>query len=110
KRATKTAIFERRTLEKYTPKDHVDSAAEALAISLNETGGIDWKRMAALTGHNSRQMQRELDSLVYRNPEGDWETADRYLSGNVRAKLKTAEAAAFIDPAYRRNVEALKAV
>jgi N12 class adenine-specific DNA methylase len=39
-------------------------------------------------------LQRELDSLVYRNPEGEWETADRYLSGDVRAKLKTAEAAA----------------
>ena len=55
-------------------------------------------------------MQRELDSLVYRNPEGDWETADRYLSGDVRAKLKTAQAAAGIDPAFSRNVEALSAV
>src|SRR6202035_431461 len=100
----------RRTLERYKPKDHVDTAAEALAISLNETGGIDWKRMATLTGHGARQMQRELDSLVYRNPEGDWETADRYLSGNVRAKLKTAEAAATIDRAYQRNVDALTAV
>jgi N12 class adenine-specific DNA methylase len=109
-RATKTAIFERRTLEKYKPKDHVDTAAEALAISLNETGDINWKRMAALTGHGARQMQGELDALVYRNPEGEWETADRYLSGNVRAKLKTAEAAAAIDPTYQRNVEALKAV
>ncbi len=110
KRATKTAIFERRTLERYQPKEHVEAAAEALAISLNETAGIDWKRMASLTGRSERQMQRELDSLVYRNPESDWETADRYLSGNVRAKLKTAEAAALIDPTYQRNVEALKAV
>jgi N12 class adenine-specific DNA methylase len=55
-------------------------------------------------------LQRELDSLVYRNPEGEWETADRYLSGDVRAKLKTAEAAATLDPSYRRNVEALKEV
>ena len=110
KRASKTAIFERRTLQRYIPATHVDTAAEALAISLNETGGIDWKRMATLTGHNARQMQRELDAMVYRNPEGEWETADRYLSGNVRAKLKTAEAAATIDRSYRRNVEALKAV
>ena len=66
--------------------------------------------MGALTGHSQRQMQQELDSLIYRNPEGDWETADRYLSGNVRAKLKTAESAATIDPKYRRNVDALKAV
>ncbi len=109
-RATKTAIFERRTLERYKPATHVDTAPEALAISLNETGGIDWKRMGSLTGHNARKMQRELDSLVYRNPEGEWETADRYLSGNVRAKLKVAEAAAALDPAYERNIPALKAV
>jgi N12 class adenine-specific DNA methylase len=110
KRATKTAIFERRTLQKYTPASHVDTAAEALAISLNETGGIDWKRMESLTGRNPRQMQFELEGMVYRNPEGDWETADRYLSGNVRAKLKTAEAAAALDNSYQHNIEALKAV
>ena len=110
KRATKTAIFARRTLEKYTPKDHVDTSAEALAISLNETGAINWKRMEALTGRSPKQMQGELDSLIYRNPEGEWETADRYLSGNVRAKLRTAEAAAAIDPSYQRNADALKAV
>jgi len=110
KRATKTAIFERRTLAKYKPAAHVDTAAEALAISLNETGAIDWKRMSSLTGRSAKEMQQELDALVYRNPEGDWETADRYLSGNVRAKLATAEAAVALDPAYRRNVEALKAV
>jgi N12 class adenine-specific DNA methylase len=66
--------------------------------------------MQMLTGRTQKQMQRELDSLVYRNPQGEWETADRYLSGDVRAKLKTAEAAAGIDPSYGRNVEALKAV
>ena len=107
---TKTAIFSKRTLEKYRPATHVDTAAEALAISLNETGGIDWKRMASLTGHTAKQMQQELDGMVYRNPEGDWETADRYLSGNVRAKLTTVEAAAHLDTSYSRNVEALKAV
>jgi len=110
RRATKTAIFTTRTLAKYKPPTHVDTAAEALAISLNETGGIDWKRMASLTGHNDRQMQAELDAMVYRNPEGEWETADRYLSGNVRAELRTAEAAAILDPKFSRNVVALKAV
>jgi len=75
-----------------------------------KTGGIDWKRMASLTGHSNRQMLAELDAMVYRNPEGEWETADRYLSGDVRAKLKTAEAAATLDPKFSRNVEALKAV
>ena len=110
KSASKTAIFKTRTLSKYVPASHVDTAAEALAISLNETGGIDWKRMSSLTGQTAKQLQQELDGMVYRNPEGDWETADRYLSGNVRAKLKTAEAAVALDPSYHRNVEALKAV
>jgi N12 class adenine-specific DNA methylase len=110
RRAHKTAIFQRRTLQRHRPAEHVETAAEALAISLNETGRIHWPLLEKLTGHGSRQLQRELDSLVYRNPEGEWETADRYLSGDVRAKLRTAEAATALDPSYRRNVEALKAV
>jgi len=110
KRATKTAIFTRRTLEKHRPAEHADTAAEALAISLNETAHIHWPTMQRLTGRSPKQLQTELDALVYRNPEGEWETADSYLSGNVRARLATAESAASIDPAYHRNVEALKAV
>jgi N12 class adenine-specific DNA methylase len=109
--ARKSAIFERRTLQRHKAAEHVETAAEALAISLNEVGRIHWPLMEKLTGHSSRQLQRELDSLVYRNPEGEWETADRYLSGDVRAKLRTAEAAATLDPSsYRRNVDALKEV
>jgi hypothetical protein len=110
RRAQKAAIFERRTLQSHRTAEHVETAAEALAISLNETGRIHWPLMERITGYSSRQLQRELDSLVYRNPESEWETADRYLSGDVREKLKTAEAAAALDPAYRRNVEALKEV
>ncbi len=111
KRATKTAIFERRTLERYRPVVHVETAAEALTVSLNETGDIHWPRMTQLTGHSPGQMQRELGSLIYRNPEGGlWETADRYLSGDVRAKLVIATAAASLDSSYSRNVEAMKAV
>ncbi len=111
KRATKAAIFSRRTLERYKPADHVETAAEALAISLNETASVHWPRMTQLTGRTEKQLQIELDDLVYRNPDGcDWETADRYLSRDVRAKLKAAEAAATLDRAYARNVDALKAV
>jgi N12 class adenine-specific DNA methylase len=63
--------------------------------------------MESLTGDVLLTLQGELGSLAYRNPEGGaWETADRYLSGNVRAKLAVAQASAQIDPAYRRNVEA----
>lgn len=111
KRANKTAIFERRTLERYRPVERAETASEALLVSLNETGEIRWPRMEALTRRSSTELQKELGPLVYRNPEsGAWETADRYLSGNVRAKLAIAEAAGQSDPSYYRNVEALKAV
>jgi N12 class adenine-specific DNA methylase len=111
KRARKTAIFERRTLERYRPVAHVETAAEALAVSLNETGEVHWPRMESVTGRTARQLQRELGSLVYCNPEGgQWETADRYLSGDVRRKLAAATASAGLDPAYTRNIEALQAV
>jgi N12 class adenine-specific DNA methylase len=111
KRATKTAIFERRTLERYRPVERVETASEALLVSLNETGQIIWPRMESLTGRGASDLQDELGPLAYRNPEGGaWETADRYLSGNVRAKLAVAQASEQIDPAYRRNVEALRAV
>ncbi len=111
KRATKTSIFERRTLERYKPVEHVETAAEALAVSLNETGSIEWPRMAQLTSRSPGQMQRELGSLIYLNPEGGlWETADKYLSGDVREKLRAATAATSLDGSYSRNVAALKAV
>ena len=58
--ATKTAIFERRTLARYEPVSHVETAAEALAVSLNETGGVDWPRMEQVTGRAARQLQKEL--------------------------------------------------
>ena len=111
KQATKTAIFERRTLERYRPVERVETASEALLVSLNETGQINWPRMEALTGKSAPDLQDELGSLAYRNPEGGaWETADQYLSGNVRAKLVAAEASARLDPVYQRNIEALQAV
>src|SRR5438445_497389 len=87
-----------------------EPASEALAVTLNETGGMSWERMVSLTGLSVKQLRAELGSQVFQNPEGQWETADEYLSGNVRAKLRTAEAAAAINPLFLRNVEALKAV
>ena len=110
-RAAKTAVFFRRTLERYTPVDKVQTASEALLVSLNETGQIDWDRMERLTGQPPEQMQAELGSLVYQNPAGGkWETADKYLSGNVREKLTVAEAAGQLDAQFRRNAEALRSV
>src|SRR5207248_582816 len=105
-----TAVFEKRTIERYTPVTRVETASEALAVSLNETGGIDWERMTELASSSIKDMQSELGRQVYKNPEGNWETADEYLSGDVRAKLRNAEAAAAINPLYHLNAEALKAV
>lgn len=110
-RATKSPIFLRRTLERYRPVEKVETASEALLVSLNETGEINWPRMQDVTGRSPAELQAELGSLAYRNPQGgDWETADRYLSGNVRAKLAAAQTSAQLDPAYQRNVDALRAV
>ena len=110
-RAAKTAVFFRRTLERYTPVEKVQSASEALLVSLNETGKIDWNRMERLTGQSPEQMQAELGGLVYQNPAGgSWEPADKYLSGNVREKLTVAEAAGHLDVRFRRNAEALRYV
>jgi N12 class adenine-specific DNA methylase len=111
KQAIKTAVFDRRTLERYRPVERTETASEALLVSLNETGQINWPRMESLTGKPASDLQAELGSLAYRNPEsGEWETADRYLSGNVRSKLAVAQASVQIDPGHRRNVDALQAV
>jgi len=111
KRATKTSVFERRTLERYRPVDRVETASEALLVSLNEKGRIDWPRLESLTGRSAAESQQELGSLAYCNPEtNEWEAADQYLSGNVRSKLVTAHDAARVDMKFVRNVEALDAV
>ena len=79
KRATKTPIFNRRTLERYRPVERVEAASEALLVSLNETGAINWPRMESLTGRCAADLQDELGPLAYRNPEGGGrETADSY--------------------------------
>jgi N12 class adenine-specific DNA methylase len=110
-KVAKSPIFSRRTLERYKPVEKVDTASEALLVSLNETGQIDWPRMQGLTGRPPEDLRAELGALVYRNPNGgEWETADRYLSGNVRAKLVAAQISAQLDSSYERNVGALQAV
>jgi len=108
--ATKTAVFMQRTIEGYRPVTAVGTASEALAVSLNETGAISWERMQDLTGLSVTELRAELGSQAFLNPQGSWETADEYLSGDVRAKLKAAAEAAAINPVYQRNVEALQAV
>ena len=109
--AKKTAIFTERTIERPKTPDSVEKASEALAISLNERGRLDWDRMQQLTGKTPEEMREEMAGLVYKNPEGQkWETADEYLAGRVRDKLAIARAAAKADPAYQPNVDALEKV
>lgn len=86
-------------------------ADEALLISLNEFGGINWERIIELTGQDIEVLQPNLIGKVFLNPLGDiWETADQYLSGNVRKKLEEARLAANISSAYESNVNALEVV
>jgi N12 class adenine-specific DNA methylase len=90
------------------PVTTVSTAEEGLLVSLDHRGGVDLSYIAKLYGKPERDVIAELGDLVYRDPESKrWETADAYLSGNVRAKLASAEKAG---PEFARNAEALRQV
>lgn len=89
----------------------IATAADALAVTLNETGRVDIDHLAELLDRDPETALAELGDTVFRNPATEaWETNDAYLSGSVRTKLSVAEAAAANDPHYARNVEALRLV
>ncbi|TCQ01783.1 N12 class adenine-specific DNA methylase [Rhizobium sp. PP-F2F-G36] len=89
----------------------ITSAADALAVVLNERGHVDPDHIAELLHRPVEEVVADLGNAIFRNPaDGSWQTADAYLSGPVRDKLKAAEAAAALDPVYERNVGALLAV
>lgn len=108
--AEKEAIFNSRTIMVNKEIDSAGSAEEALVVSLFETGKVDFGRMEKLTGKTRGQLEQELKGTIFLTPSGSWNTADEYLSGNVRQKLRDAEEAAKREPRYRENVEALRAV
>ncbi len=108
--AKKAPIFTTRTLSPRVPVTHVDTASEALFVSHNDHGRIDWTRMSALTGKTAEALQADLKGVVYETPSGEWQTADEYLSGNVRAKLQEARDAAALDSRFADHVAALEAV
>ena len=86
----------------------ITSAADALAVVLNERGHVDIDHIAELVHTDVETVIADLGDAIFREPEtGVWQTADAYLSGQVRDKLKAAEAAAALDPAFERNVRAL---
>ncbi len=110
--ATKTAVFHERTIQRRMPVTQAGGAHEALLVTLSEKGRVDLDHMSNLLGKSEKEFLPDLAGLVFRNPSTSWrwETADEYLSGNVREKLVEAERAAEINPIYRINVEALRSV
>ena len=107
----KADMFTKRTIKKAEVVTSVDTASEALAVSLAEKAAIDFEYMSELSGKDKDTLIDELTGIIFKNPlSEEWETADAYLSGNVRNKLETAETFAKNEPMYAVNVEALKRV
>ena len=109
----KADMFTRRTIRPAQAVDHVDSASEALALSIAEKAGVDMVYMEQLTGQTRDELASQLQGAIYRLPEsaGDepcYVTADEYLSGNIRSKLASARLAAEKDEAFQINVSALE--
>ena len=107
----KADIFSKRTIRRAEPVTSVDTASEALAVSIGERAKVDLPFMAELSGKTEEQITGELAGAIFRNPLTDkWETSDEYLSGNVREKLGIAERFAENHPEYEGNVQYLKKV
>lgn len=107
----KAAIFTKRTIRQPHNVTHADTVLEALPISLNEKGCLDLTYIAKLTDKTEKQVIEELGPVIFKDPiDGCYQTADEYLSGNVREKLSIAQAAATEDAQYQINVDALTKV
>ena len=112
----KADMFTKRTIKPHKAVETVDTASEALAVSIAERACVDMAYMSELTGKTSDELAAELQGVIFRVPgqvEKDgtphYVTADEYLSGNVRRKLRQAQRAAQQDPSFAANVEALTA-
>ena len=112
----KADMFTQRTIKPHEAVTTVDTASEALAVSIAEKARVDMEYMEQLTGKTGDELVSELQGVIFRVPgqvEKDgtphYVTADEYLSGNVRRKLRQAQRAAQQDPAFVINVEALTA-
>lgn len=109
----KADMFYKRTIKPHEAVTRVDTASEALSLSLSEKARVDMEYMCSLTGKDAAQIEQELSGIIFRLPDmrGDQEpeyvSEDEYLSGNVRQKLREARLAAQSEPVYESNVEAL---
>ena len=112
KKAAKADIFSKNTIAPNRTVTSAKDVAEGLIVSINQTGGVDTALIARLTGKTETGVTHELiDSRkAFKTRSGRLEAAETYLSGNVRAKLRDAEALALLDGDYKNNVEALKSV
>ena len=109
----KADMFTKRTIKPHREITSVETASEALALSIGEKARVDLNYMAQLTGKTQEEIVTELQGVIFRVPNTEparYVAADEYLSGDVREKLKVAEIAAKSDPALTLNVEALKQV
>lgn len=109
----KADMFTKRTIKPHREITSVETASEALALSIGEKARVDLEYMAQLTGKTQEEIVTELQGVIFRVPNTEparYVAADEYLSGDVREKLKVAEIAAKSDPALTLNVEALKQV
>ncbi|HRY50003.1 MAG TPA: DEAD/DEAH box helicase family protein [Candidatus Paceibacterota bacterium] len=110
-RATKAPIFRERTVQARKLIPELKNAQDALLITLGERGCVDLDFIASLLHRKPSECVADLKGAIFLNPQTNrWETEDEYLSGNVRAKLAVAEAAALADQHFRENVEVLKLV
>ena len=107
----KADMFSKRTIMPHKAPEKADTAIEAYAISISEKARIDLPYMMKLTGKTEEELTAELQGIIFFDPVWkQWQPADEYLSGNVRWKLKIAEAMAADNPALAINVEALQKV
>ena len=104
-------MFTKRTIKKPEIVSYVETAQEALVISINEKAMVDLPFMAKLCKKSEAQVAGDLTGVIFKNPATSrWEAADEYLSGNVREKLKIAQDAARRDSSYQVNIESLQKV
>ncbi|MCR5321940.1 MAG: DEAD/DEAH box helicase family protein, partial [Lachnospiraceae bacterium] len=104
----KADMFTKRTIKRAQVVTSVDTPSEALAVSLSEKANVDLDFMAELTGRSVDEITEELSGVIFMDPlTGKWETADEYLSGNVRNKLAIARRYAEEQPEFNVNVAAL---
>ena len=107
----KADIFTKSTIRRAETVTSVDTASEALAVSIGERAGVDLSYMAQLSGKTEEELTEELAGVIFKNPISEkWEPSDEYLSGNVREKLQIAKQFVEHRPEYQVNVQYLEQV